>query len=228
MPKDNERPGLEHYMNIVEQSHEKTASVKPGQVKSSLLEKLAAELEPKPGDMAASMPESESQVVPTSSAAAAAAAASASADAQGNVKPAESSVAGANPAVVSATEAVAVPQIEASGPGSAAEQNAGEIAAPVKPNEGLTISAGDGKVTYANNFSKEPGAVAAAAEPTGKSSDEVEKSADFKRAQEIGATMADAYIEQLEKRAQGNMYEEALAYLNEHSMLDGYTIKDQG
>ena len=211
--------GLEDYMNIVSDAHQKTASSKNAKsVNTDLLSKLAMELEPKAGEMAQAEDGSESQMVAADAAASVAGAGGAGAEAQGGVKPAASSVAGANPAVVSATEAVATPQVVATG-GNPAESAAGEMAAPVKPNEGLAISAGDGKVTDANNFGKEPGAVMAAAE--------VEKSAELKRAEEIGVTMANAYVQQLEKISEDNQYAEALEYLESRDMLSNYTINDR-
>jgi len=211
-----DRPRLEDYMKIVNDSHTKTASAKSNEINGDLLQKLAQEMAGEAG---------ESKVVPTSSAAPAAAAGAASAEAQGNVKPAESSVVAANPAVDAATAAVQDPQLEAVGPGSTAEQAAGEQAAPVKPNEGVVISPSDGTATDANQLNKEPIAVAAAAEPTNKESS-VEKTAELQRAEEIGKTMARSYVSELEKVAEDNKYNEALSYLKDRGMLEGYDVTE--
>ena len=207
--------GLEDFMNIVENSHQKTASAKNTRINGDLLSKLAQELE---GEGM------ESQVVAQDAAAAAAGAGAAGAEAQGNVKPAASSVAGANPAVVGSTEVVAMPQVVAAG-GNAAESAAGEMAAPVKPNEGLAISAADGKIVDVNTFGKVPAAAAAAA--VNESEMGPEKTAELNRAKEIGSTMADAYISRMEKHAADAQYGEALEYLESRGMLDNYTINDR-
>jgi len=142
---------------------------------------------------------------------------------QANAVPANSSVAGAAPAVVSTTEAVAIPQVVLAG-GNPEESMAGEFPAPTKPNEGVIITDAAGRVTDANAISKDPAAVVAAAEPTNKEGS-VEKTAELKRAEEIGATMARSYVAELEKIAQERNYSEALEYLQSRGVLEGYNIK---
>jgi len=219
-------PGLEDYMRIVEENHEKTASKKTDKVDSNLLMKLAAELEKDeaPAPAVAEEQGGQFQVVPTNAAAQAAGAASAAADAQGGVLPANSTVTGADAAVAGASAAVEAQAVAAGQ--NPAEVAAGEVPAPVKPNEDVIISAGDGKATDANNISKEPAAVAAAV--VNDSEEGTEKTAELKRAEEIGAAMAQSYVKELEKIAQDNQYQEALGFLNERGVLEGYSIKDQG
>ena len=154
--------------------------------------------------------------------------------AEGEVTPAASSVAGASPAVVAATESVATPQTALVG-GNPEEAAAGEMAAPIKPNEGVAISAGDGLVTDANNLGRTPEAVAAAARDAG--GDEGGQPAesydgmDAKTAAEstkIGQLIAKTFKETLEKDAADAEYTEALNYLTERGVLDAYDIKDAG
>jgi hypothetical protein len=162
--------------------------------------------------------------------------------AEGEVSPAASSVAGAAAPVVAATEAVATPQTTIAG-GNPAEAAAGEVPAQTKPNEGVAISAGDGKITDANQLHKTPEAVAAAAEggggdeasaatPTPENAGAVpdqslgaEKTAE---AVKIGQLIANSFQDTLEKQAQDAQYSEALGILEGAGLLDGYRIKDRG
>ncbi len=161
--------------------------------------------------------------------------------AEGEVSPAASSVAGAAPTVTAATDGVAVPQTAIAG-GNEAEAQAGEVPAPTKPNEGLAISAGDNKVTDANNLHKTPEAVTAAAE--GGGGDEgsaatpspekdgavpdqsigAEKTAE---AEKIGQLIAESFQKTLEKQAADNEYAECVEILKEAGLLDGYEIKQE-
>lgn len=190
--------GFEDYMNIVEQAHTKTAAAKSGKVSSELLAKLAGELT-KQADEGAAV-----------------------ASATAGAKPADSSVAGAAPAVVAATEAATATQLALAG-ANPAEPVKGEMPAPTKPNEGVVITDAAGKVTDANALNKVPAAVVAAAEPTAKA-ESVEKTAELKRAEEIGVAMANAYVDQLEKIAYDRQYNEALAFLQERGVLADYKI----
>lgn len=197
--------GFEDYMTIVNDSHQKTAGSKD--VNPGILSKLAQELE----GTGASAPKAE-----------------------GEITGADSSVTGAATAVASATDAVAVPQEVMAG-ADPAEKPAGEKTPAIKPNEGTAISAGDGKVTDANNFSKEPDAVAAAAQPTNKDGEPAAvpvaegvkntKTASVKEAEEIGRVMARSFVEETEKIAVDNQYSEALEVLKEAGLLKGYNIK---
>lgn len=203
---------FDDHMSVVE-SHNKTAGLEKDKDGGSLLEKIAQEL----GLGAA----------PT---------------AEGEVSPAASTVAGANPAVVGATESVTLPQTTIAG-GNPEESAAGEIPAPTKPNEGLAISAGDGEVTDAANLHKTPEAVAAAATDGG--GDEAaaatpapevassvpdnnlgaEKTAEAKQ---IGIVIANSFQEELQKQAADQEYSEALSILKEAGLMEGYDIKDEG
>lgn len=191
--------GFEDYMNIVEQAHTKTAAAKSGKVSTELLSKLASELTKGAED-----------------------AGSAVAAATAGAKPADTSVAGAAPAVVAATEAATATQLALAG-ANPAEPAKGEMPAPTKPNEGVVVTDAAGKVTDANALNKVPAAVVAAAEPTAKA-ESVEKTAELKRAEEIGVAMANAYVEQLEKIAFDREYNEALAFLQERGALENYKI----
>ena len=101
----------------------------------------------------------------------------------------------------------------------------GEAPAATKPNEGVIVTDATGKVTDANALNKLPAAVVAAAEPTSKDNS-VEKTAELKRAEEIGATMARSYVAELEKIAFDRQYEEAKQYLVSRGALEGYDIRD--
>lgn len=214
---------LEDHLNIIVSGHSKTAGVKGDKAGASLLDKLASEL---------GLPEAEKT-------AAAGITAPAAPTAEGEVSPAESSVAGAAAPVVAATEAVTVPQMTIAG-GNPAEAAAGEIPATTKPNEGLAISAGDGKVTDANNINKTPEAVAAAAMGGGgdegsaaaiapeKASAVPENVKTAAEAQQIGEMIAKSFQETLQKEAEAREYSEALGILKEAGLLEGYDIKDEG
>jgi len=202
---------FEDHLNIVQ--NVKSAS-DDSQASSNLLDKLAQEL---------GIEDSSGSV-----------AAPAAPSAEGEVQPAASSVAGAAPSVVAATEAVATPQTTLVG-GNPIEAAAGEVPAAVKSNEGVAISAGDGQVTDANNLGRTPDAVAAAARDAGgdeggqpmPSYDGMEE----KTAEEsvkIGRLIAKTFKETLEKDAVDAEYTNALNYLNENGILDGYDIKDSG
>lgn len=188
--------GLDDFISIVESSSTKTASAKTEKFNSSLITKLAEEL----------VKSAEDGALP-----------------QANAVPANSSVAGAAPAVVGTTDAVAQAQLILAG-ANPAEPAKGEMPAPTKPNEGVIITDAAGKVTDANAVSKDPAAVVAAAEPTSKDGS-VEKTAELKRAEEIGATMARSYVQELEKIAQERNYSEALEYLQSRGVLEGYNVK---
>jgi hypothetical protein len=192
----NSKRGLDDFISIVESSNTKTASAKTETFNSSLIEKLASELS-----------KSAEGALP-----------------QANAVPANSSVAGAAPAVVGTTDAVTAAQLVLAG-ANPAEPAKGEMNAPTKPNEGVIITDAAGKVTDANAVSKEPAAVVAAAEPTNKEGS-VEKTAELKRAEEIGATMARSYVKELEKIAFDRQYSEALEYLQSRGVLEGYDIKN--
>ena len=211
---------FEDHLNIVESGQDKTASL--GR-RGSILDRLAGELgfekEAEGGITAPGAPTAE-----------------------GEVSPAASSVAGANAAVVAATEAVATPQTTIAG-GNPAEAAAGEIPAQTKPNEGLAISAGDGMITDANQLNRTPESVAAAAQygggdegsasnPNPLTASSVpdqslgaEKTAE---ARKIGQMIAHSFQSHLEKQASDQEYTESLSILNDAGMLEGYNIKDPG
>lgn len=154
--------------------------------------------------------------------------------AEGQQAPAESSVTEANAAVVAQTDGVAVPQEVAAG-ADPAEKPAGEQPAATKANEGVVISASDGKATDANQLGKVPAAVAtaatsaegekqaAAASP--KVEEKIEKTAEQKEAEEIGRTMARSYVAELQKIAHEEQYAEAVGILKEANLLVDYNIE---
>jgi hypothetical protein len=205
---------IENFMGIIEQSHEKTASRKT--IGGDLLAKLAAELEvgnPVEAAAAAAAP-----AAPAADAAASATAAAAPA-VEGARVPAESLVEMANPAVVAQTAAVADPQVAIAG-GNLAEAAAGEVPAPVKPNQGVRISANDGVATDANNISRTPEAVVAAASDVGG---EMPSAAE---AEKIGSLIAQSFHKELQKIASDQEYSEAVSYLSGHGLLDNYNFND--
>ena len=220
---------FEDHMEIVQAGHAKTAGSDSkdgnGKAEPSLLDKLATELGMEDGEKTAQV---------TAPAAPAA---------EGEVTPAESTVATAAPAVVAATEAVATPQTAIAG-GNPAEAAAGEVPAATKTNEGTAISAGDGKVTDANQLHKTPEAVQAAArggggDEGGAAAPAPEKSSQVpdndltgtktaEEAQMIGKTIAASFQAELEKNAEDQDYATAVQMLKEGGLLEGYTLKDEG
>jgi hypothetical protein len=134
--------------------------------------------------------------------------------------PDQSTVAEAAPAVVAATEAIAVPQTTIAG-GNEAEKEKGMMPAPSKPAV-FVIGDGDKKVTDAQNFSKEPAAVAEAAKNTGGS----EKTSSDKEAEEIGRTMAHSYVTEMRKIAVDEQYDTAVGILKEAGLLDNYKVDE--
>jgi hypothetical protein len=187
--------GLDDYMSIVEQSNVKTASAKTSRFSLDSITKLAEAL------------------------AAEEAPAAAVAVAQANAVPAAATVVEAAPAVVAATAAVADAQVAIAG-GDLAVAAAGEMPAEAKQNVGVVISAADGNVTDANHIGKDPVAVATAA-----GDESQEKMAELKRAEEIGAVMARAYVQEIEKIASDRQYEDAKDFLTERGLLEGYKVK---
>jgi len=206
-------PGLDDYIQIVEDGNEKVASASH-KVTPSLLDKLAAELGAYEGTEQSAAGTGDSKVVSADAASSVAGAAPGAADAQSSVLSAASSIAGANPAVVAATDVVAVPQEVAAG-ASPEEKPAGEVAAPVKPNEGVVISAADGVVGDVNLFSKEPAAVAMAVEKT---------ASDIENGKAIGRAMAQSFNAELQKIATDNEFEEAKDILKEAGLLNDYKL----
>ena len=196
----NAKRGLEDFMNIVEESHSKTASAKKETFNASLISKLADELTKSAEEGGAAV-----------------------AAATAGAKPADSTVATAAEAVVSATDAASATQLALAG-ANPMEVAKGESVPPTKPNEGVVITDAAGKVTDSNALNKAPASVVAAVEPTSKD-ESVEKTSELKRAEEIGATMARSYVTELEKIAEERQYGEALEYLQSRGVLDGYNIK---
>ena len=202
------RKSLDDYIDIVEQSHSKTAGAKAPAIDKPLLTKLAEELV---------KDEKDAKAAGASGSVAAAATAGAKPAAEGNV------AAGAAPAVVAATEAATASQLALAGQ-NPAESAAGMVAAVVKPQEALIVGDAAGKATDANSLNKTPAAVAVAAEPTAKT-DSVEKTSELKRAEEIGAAMARSFTSELEKTAFDREYQECLAFLQDRGVLEGYDIQ---
>jgi len=221
-----QKTSFEECLNIVESGQSKTASGKPAD--GSLLDKLANELgigEEKTAEVKTPPETGGEKKTPDGAGTGSSKTAPPAPKAEGEVQPADSSVAGAAPAVVAATEGVATPQTEIAG-GNAAEAAAGEQPAATKPNEGTAISAGDGVVTDANQLHKTPAAVAEAAKNpvTG----EVMGAKTAEEASAIGIKIAETFQAHLEKTSQDQEYSEALVLLKEAGLLEGYTIKDEG
>jgi len=217
------KTSFEDHLNIVESGQEKVASAP--KVEGTLLDKLASELgiTEKTAEVKAPPETGGEKTAPGGAGAGASVTDGKAPAAEGEVQPAASSVAGAAPAVVAATEGVATPQTEIAG-GNAAEAAAGEQPAATKPNEGLAISAGDGVVTDANHLHKTPAAVAAAARDAGGAMGEKTAA----EATAIGVKIAETFQAHLEKSAQDSEYTEALGILKEAGLLEGYNINDQG
>jgi hypothetical protein len=189
---------FDDHVSTIESSHSKTASAnQKAKSGNDLLTKLAEELGL--GD-AEKKPE------------AAPAAAAADPTAEGEVSPAASTIVEANPAVLAATDAVAMPQVEMAG-GVAAVAEAGSQPNPQQLIMPI-ISAADGNAQTASDLGRTPEAVAAAAE-------EVE-------AEKIGALIAKSFQANIEKAAKDQEYTEALEILKEAGLLEGYNIKDTG
>lgn len=195
----------EDHINTIESSHSKTASVnQKAKSGNDLLTKLAEELGL--GD-AEKKPET--------------ATAAAAPTAEGEVLPAASTIVEANPAVLAATDAVAMPQVEMAG-GVAAVAEAGSQPNP-QPVVMPIISAADGNAQTASDLGRTPEAVAAAAEPTSKGGDGTEA-----EAEKIGTLIAKSFQANIEKAAKDQEYNEALEMLKEAGLLEGYNIKDSG
>jgi hypothetical protein len=195
---ESRKSRFEDHMNTIEAGHFKSASSKQkAGAGNELLAKLAEELGLGDTDAADSG-------APT---------------AEGEVFPAASSIVEANPAVLQATDAVAMPQVAMAG-GVPAIMEAGSQPNPetlVMP----IISAADGNAETASDLHRTPEAVAAAAEPTSK--DEA-----IAEAEKIGGLIAKSFQEALEKSAKDQEYTEALEILKEAGLLEGYQIKDVG
>ena len=208
---ETRQSSFEDHMGIISSAHNKTASA-GSKSSSNLLEKIAQQLNLQGGHTKLAEGEVTAPGAPT---------------AEGEVTPAASSVAGAAPAVVAATEAVAMPQAIIAG-ANPEESAAGEVPAATKPNEGLAISAGDGMITDANNFGRTPESVAMADQFGGAESGspmDAEKTAEAKN---IGIVIARSFQTELDKAASDRQYTEALEILKEAGLMDDYQIKDQG
>jgi len=153
----------------------------------------------------------------------------------GETIPDNTTVVGTDPAVDGAMDSVIVPQSVLAG-GDPAEVAAGEVPAAATPTDpNLVISDGDGTATDANNFSRTPEAVAAAAGEGGGDESGMaalegvsESAAIDEQAAEIGEKIASAFQYTLAKQAEDQMYTEALEILKEAGVLEGYSIHDMG
>ena len=152
-----------------------------------------------------------------------------------DVIPDNTTVAGTDPNVESAMDQVIGDQLILSG-GDPVEIAAGEVSAAATPtDQNLPISDGDSVITDANNFSREPEAVAAAAvggggDESGKSAIEgpVNAEAIDEEAANIGEKIAYAFQNTLAKQAEDAEYSQALEILKEAGVLEGYNIHDEG
>jgi len=219
---ETRKSSFDDHMSTIEAAHSKTASVnQKASAGNELLAKLAAELGL--GDDKNEAAAATAQGAPEAGAPAGESTETdAAPKAEGEVVPAASGVTGAAPAVAAATDAVAMPQVAMAG-GVPAVAEAGSAPNPevvVMP----VISAADGKAETANDLSRTPEAVAAAAEPTVKGDNSVEE----KEAEKIGQLIAKSFQTSLEKSASDQEYSEALGILKEAGLLEGYNIKDEG
>ena len=212
MSESKRKSSFEDHLNIISSANgqTKTASVKTGG--ADLLAKLAAEL--------GINKEAEGGTIPL----------------VGEKAPAEATPAGANAAVVAATETLVTPQLVMAG-GNPAVVAAGEIpAASAVPQEPI-ISSGTGDAQTAQTLNKTDEATAAAARGAGGSGEtgklqsaavaqnpESEKNA--AEAVKIGQLIAKSFQETLEKQAEDVEYAQALQLLDQNGMLQGYKIND--
>ena len=197
---EHRKASFEDHMNMVSSGHQKTAAdAKAGKVSPNLLDKLAAELNL----------EGEKDKAAASGAAATESAQANAPKSEGEKLPADSSVTGANAAVVAATDAVALPQVAAQG-GNIAEVVKGEIPAASKPAESGVISDGAGAITTQNSFGKTDEAVAAASRDGGGAGADVAKEAEF-----IGKKIAQSFQATLEKNASDQEFSECLQFVKE-------------
>jgi len=207
MSERTRKTSFEDHLTMVTQSHTKTASAKPTQGQD-MLSRLAAEL-----GMTKSAADGEGAASVTAPAAP---------TAEGEKSPAAATPAAANPAVVSATEAVAVPQAVMAGM-SNEEQIAGEVPAGIAVVTPI-VGSGTGDAQTLIGFNRTDEATAAAAEGEGG----VGPAAESAEAEKVGRLMAHAFNDELNKMAQANQYTEAVGILKEAGLLEGYNIKDEG
>lgn len=207
---ERRKASFEDHMNMVSQGHQKTAAAaKDGKVAPGLLDKLAAELnlegaKDKAAEAGAAATEKAQADAPKS---------------EGEKIPGDSSVSGANAAVVAATDAVALPQVVAQG-GNVAEVVKGETPPATKPAE-VEVSDAAGTNIDQNSFGKTDEAVAAASrDGGGAESASVAKEAEF-----IGQKIAQSFQATLEKNASDQEFAQCLEYCKTAGLLDGYNIK---
>ena len=215
---ERRKASFEDHMSMVSQGQQKTASAaKGGSVSPNLLDKLAAELNLEGAKDSAAV----------AGAAADQAAQAAAPKAEGERTPGDSSVSGANVAVVAATDAVALPQVAAQG-GNIAEVIKGEIPAASKPAE-VEISDGAGTNIDQNSFGKTDDAVAAASRGGGGDAEagalNSEAASVAKEAAFIGRRIAQEFQATLEKSASDQEFAECLQFVKEAGLLEGYNIK---
>jgi len=225
---------FEEHLAIVEGGHQKVAGAKvTGKENDSLLSKLAAEL-----GMDKEKKTDEAQTGKAHEAAEAKAG-EAAPTAEGQKELAGEDIAAASSEVSAATDGVVVPQLIAAGgnPVEAAAKMAPKIVAPT--GESPAIATGEGTATDAANMHKTPEAVAAASRGAGGAqAGKLESAAtatpvlnEEKTAAEatkIGEIIAKAFQSTLEKVAADQEYTEALTFLTDKGLLEGFQIKDAG
>lgn len=154
---------------------------------------------------------------------------------------ADATPAGANPATVAATEALATPQVVLAG-GNAAEAAAGEVPKAQGAAADPIVSSGTGDVNTANTLNRTDEAIAAASRgaggaqagtlesaavaqnpPQGSEKNAAENTAE---AVKIGQIIAKSFQDSMAKQAEDVEYAHALDILNANSLLEGYNIKD--
>ena len=186
-----EKTSFDDFLSVVESGQTKTASL-TSSTDGNILAKLAEQLSGK-------------ESAPT---------------AEGQVTPAASTIEAASPAVVGATQAVETPQVALAG-GNLEEAAAGEVPAATKPNQGIVVSANDGKTTTPTDLGKTPAAVAAAA----SEANGMGKTAEQEQADAIGSMIANSFLDTLVKEAQDGEYQEAFGILKEAGLLDDYAVE---
>ena len=207
------KTSFDDFLSIVESGQTKTASL-TSSADGNILAKIAAELEGKSGEVAPGAVASNATAVQGGMPPAA----------EGQVVPAASTIAAANPAVVGQTEGVQGTQLALAG-ANPAEAVKGEMPAPAKPNQGVVISANDGVVTTSNQLGKTPQAVAAGAANTSGDGAGAIKTAEQQYADQMGAMIADSFLDSLQKQAHLGEYQEAAVFLKEAGLLDGYEVE---
>jgi hypothetical protein len=212
---------FEDHLSIVENGHQKVASKMLGKAdkeNTTLLAKLAAEL---------GLPEKEGETAAVEKTEAGAP------TAEGERAEAGQDVSAASPEVVSQMAGVEDPQVAVAG-GDPARAEAGMVPHVVAPiGMSPVIAKGEAQVTVAQQLNKTPEAVVAATRGGGGAQAGALETAavnapEKMEAEKIGQLIAESFQATLEKAASDQEYTEALNYLNDNGLFEGFEIKDSG